>query len=246
MSDLVSLLEIITTVCAEVGLPIPTAVIGNQDQQVSQLLALANREGREMVSLDGGWPQLQATQTITLANGVAAYAFPTDFDSYIPTTIWNTDQRWPVSGPMTPQEWQVLKSGWVNSQPFQRFRIISNMIYFDPIPDVSADGQTVTIEYQSNSYCQSASGTPQNRYLADTDLWRLPRDIAELGTKWRFLAAKRLSYDEEKVAWANAVDREQARAYVGRTLPTNISDANFGGFLGNGYGNIQDGDWPGR
>lgn len=242
-----SLLEIVQTVCDEIGLPQPTSVISNPDQQIRQLLALANREGREQVSLAGGWPQLRGLQTITLVSGQSAYPFPSDFDSYMPTTIWNVDKRWPVQGPLTPQEWETLKSGYVNILPYQRYRVMQGQIYFDPTPDSTDGGQTLVIEYQSNGFCESEGGTPQNQWLSDTDVWRLPQDVIVLGLKWRFLAAKRMDYSEEKKAWADCVDREQARAYVGRTLPLNASDAGYGAnFLGDGWSQTGDGNFPGR
>lgn len=240
------LLEIVQTACAEIGIPNPTSVVSNQDQQIRQLLALANREGREQVSVANGWPQLRALQTITLVNGQEAYSFPQDYNDYIPATIWNVDQRWPVQGPLTAQEWETIKAGYINILPYQRYRIMQGQIYFDPVPDSSMDGQTVITEYQSNGFCQSAAGVVQNQWQADTDVWRLPQDIIVLGLKWRFLAAKRLDYSEEKKAWADCVDRELARAYGGRTLSMNTSDAWGWDVLGDGFHNIQDGNFPGR
>jgi hypothetical protein len=240
------LLQMMQDVCNEVGLPVPSAIVSSTDQQVRQLLALANREGREQASAPGGWPQLRGEQAITMVNGQAVYGFPNDFDSYMPDTIWNRDQRWKVQGPLSAQEWQTLKSGFINVFPYQRYRIMDGQLYFDPTPTSATDGQTVTIEYQSKAWCQSAAGSAQTQWLADTDTFKLPDDIMVLGVKWRFLAAKRMDYSEEKEAWVKAVDREMARSYVGRTLPMNISNAGQGNFLGDGYSQITDGNWPGR
>lgn len=241
-----TLLQLMQTVCAEVGLPNPTAIVTSTDQQIRQLLALSNREGREMVSLDGGWSELRGEQSIVMAIGQAAYDFPDDYNHYQPTTIWNRDQRWPVNGPLTAQEWQTLKSGYINVFPYQRYRIMDGQIYFDPTPDSTYNGQTVTVEYFSKNWCQSSTGVSQPQWLADTDTFKLPDDVMVLGTKWRFLAAKRMDYSEEKKAWADAVDREQARSFGGRTLALNTSDTQYGNFLGDGYSQTGDGNFPGR
>ncbi|MBW8838156.1 MAG: hypothetical protein JF605_24860, partial [Burkholderia sp.] len=127
--------------------------------------------------------------------------------------------RWPVAGPISPQGWQFLKSGMINTQPWMRFRIMAGQIFFDPVPSTTNAGQTVTIEYQSNAYCNSAGGTWQSKWANDTDTFALPEDIMVLGLKWRWLASKRLDYSEEKQAWAEYTDREFARAFVGQTLP---------------------------
>lgn len=237
-----TLLGLIVQACQELGIPEPSIVVGSPDTQVKQLLSLANREGREQVAAPTQWPQLQMKQSITLVNAQASYDFPTDFNSYIPDTIWNPSMRWAVAGPISPQNWEFLKSGLINTQPWMRYRVWAGKIYFDPTPTTTNAGQVVTIEYQSKNFCQSASGTAQSVWTADTDTFLLPDDIMVLGIKWRFLAAKRLDYGEEKRAWADACDKETARAFVGRTLPLNNQNYNdpFG------KGSIQDGDYPGR
>ncbi len=231
-----TLLQLMQAVCDEVGLPRPTAIVTSVDQQVRQLLSLANREGREQASAPGGWPQLRGEQTIILVNGQAAYDFPSDFDSYIPETIWDRDMRWPVSGPLSPQEWQFLKSGLINSEPWMRYRVMSGQLYVDPTPTTTTAGQNITIEYQSKAWCQSAAGIAQTAWAADTDTFKLPDDILVLGVKWRFLAAKRMDYTEEKAAWAASVEREQARSYVGKTL--SLNRISYGDTLG-GWGNAE-------
>lgn len=67
-----SLLTIITTAAGELGLPNAaqaTSVIGNTDTTISQLLALANREGKEFAAIGGqwsGWPELRKQYTFTM------------------------------------------------------------------------------------------------------------------------------------------------------------------------------------
>lgn len=234
-----TLLDLISTTAVELGLAEIGLVVTSQDAQVKQLLALANREGREQVAMN--WPQLQKTQTITLVNGQASYAFPSDFAAYIPDTIWNPAMRWPVAGPISPQGWQFLKSGLINTQPWMRFRIMAGAIFFDPTPTSTNAGQTVTIEYQSNRFCSSATGVAQTKWTNDSDTFLLPDDVLVLGVKWRWLAAKRMDYSEEKKAWSDCMDREVARSFVGRSLPLNHMAAD-----GWGQGSIQDGDFPGR
>lgn len=64
-----TLLTIIQDACAELSLAVPTSIIGNTDPQVSQLLALSNREGFEFAGMSGqwsGWPELRVEYTFNL------------------------------------------------------------------------------------------------------------------------------------------------------------------------------------
>ena len=45
MGTPLTLLEMVQTACNELGLNAPTTVVGSQDLQVIQLLALMNRDG---------------------------------------------------------------------------------------------------------------------------------------------------------------------------------------------------------
>lgn len=57
-----SLLTIVQNACNELGLTAPTSVIGNTDTTTVQMLALANREGKDMARVPGqwsGWPELR-------------------------------------------------------------------------------------------------------------------------------------------------------------------------------------------
>lgn len=57
-----NLLQIVQTACQEIAIPVPISVVGNTDPQIIQLLALANREGREFSQLpnkNGGWEELR-------------------------------------------------------------------------------------------------------------------------------------------------------------------------------------------
>lgn len=57
-----TLLEMVQAATAELALPVPLSVVGNTDLQVKQILALANREGREtwqFATKNGGWQSLR-------------------------------------------------------------------------------------------------------------------------------------------------------------------------------------------
>lgn len=106
-----TLLEIIQAVCNELSLPPPASVIGNQDTQVTQLLALANREGQELyrrASQNQGWPVLRQEYTFTF-DGLTEQACTFDGSNVI-TGIASTlgvSEGWQVLGTDVPANTRV-------------------------------------------------------------------------------------------------------------------------------------------
>jgi len=220
-----TLLVLVQDICDEIGLPRPITVTGSVDQQVRQMLALINLEGKALASLGqnlGGWPQLRKEFTITTVSGQAAYAFPTDVAFFIPSTVWDRTYRWQLLGPLNPQEWQVLKSGISPTGPRRRFRIMGGQIYLDPTPS-SADAATIALEYISVNWVNSSAAVGKTAFTADDDYTVLDQDVIAAGLKWRFLRAKGLDYGEEKQHYENLRNQSVARSGGLRDIPMNAS-----------------------
>lgn len=311
-----SLLTAIQNVCGELGLASPTTVIGNTDPQITQLLALANREGAEFAAIGGrwsGWPELNKTYTFNLVPvgpytgqttinsnlitglsstagiqvgyGVAgpgiyqsatitavppttaagtvqmsaaasstnpagssfnfgqiSYALPSDIQMFVAATFWDGNFRWPMLGPISPQERATILFGISPVGPRIRFWIVDGLMTIQPLPGT---GQTDQIAYQyiSNAFCNTAAGVPRTavngvcQWGADTDVYVWPENTLTLGIKWRFLRAKGLDYSEEYDTYQNAVNRQIARSGANRSLPLN---ATARGVHLLGYSNIPD------
>jgi hypothetical protein len=210
-------LQIAAQAYGELGLPQPTQIVGGNNADGVQILALLNREGSELARVEQPFPVLRGEQIITLVPGQQAYAFPSDILYYRPATGWDRSTHWMMAGPVSDREWQALRSGIVVASPRQRFRLYGGQLQMDPVP-TSAD--TVVFEYVSKNWCQSASGTAQSLFMADTDLPLISDDLFVLGLKWRTLAARGFNYSEEKAAYTEARDRAISRA--------NMSDARHG------------------
>lgn len=93
-----SLLTAIQQACGELAIPVPTTVISNQDPQVTQLLTLATREGRDFSRIPGqwsGWPEMRREYTFSLvpattgSNG-GVYVGNTTINSNVITGIADT------------------------------------------------------------------------------------------------------------------------------------------------------------
>lgn len=218
-----TLAQMIVQAAGEIGQTAPAFIVGNTDPTAVQMLALANREGRECskrAGTWGGWPQLRGEYVFQTVPGTDNYAFPIDWQYAIPGTSWDRTFKWQLIGPLEAQEWQVLKSGITVAGPRSRYRIMDQKIFIDPVP---SEADTIVFEYYSANWCQSNAATPvpQSLWAADTDTYILDEDLMIEGLKWRFLRSKGLSYDEERRTYDLAVSTQLARAGSARTLPLN-------------------------
>lgn len=179
--------------------------------------------------------------------GQISYALPTDIRSFINCTYWDRNFRWPMLGPLSPVEWEVIVSGISPVGPRIRFRVVNNTMQIQPLPGTSQTDQ-IAYEYVSNAWCTNAAGVANTasggvcKFAADTDLYRWPENTLRLGVKWRFLRAKGLDYSDEIMQYNQARDFQLATSGGSRSLRmnavatglhflnySNIPDTGFGG-----------------
>lgn len=206
-----SLLTIISNVCGRLSLTIPTVVVGTSDKQVIQLYTLANKAGLDLAQ-DFNWQGLMAEKTfVTVAATIQPTAIPTDFDRFVPNTFNNRTTRRPITGPVTPQQWQWLIAQPSYSTVYLMFRERQSQFLIGPPTVAPPAGQTIAYEYISNAWAKSAGGNPQTQFLADTDTTYLDEALITDAVVWMFLRAKGLSYDEEYKTWRDNFDQQCAR-----------------------------------
>ena len=105
-----NLLALIRAACAELSLPPPSGVVGNADPLVTQMLAIANSEGRDLARLYG-WQALtrEATFTTVAAESqgtLAAIVGALQALRYIVNaTIWDRTSGEPIRGPRDGATW---------------------------------------------------------------------------------------------------------------------------------------------
>jgi hypothetical protein len=147
-----TLSKIAADVAAETGINIDTtSMLDSTDKATKEFVAIANRLAREIADAHA-WPVLQKQGEFILIDGDSTYALAGDLNWILHETMWNQDQAWQLYGPYSPQDRQFLKSGVIESYPFQRFTIrglTSKRIEIDPTPTADEDGQVLVYEYTS-------------------------------------------------------------------------------------------------
>jgi len=236
-----TLLTICQNVADFTGFERPTTVIDNTDPIARQLLALAKREGTQLMRATA-WPILLKEHTFSTSSGTAAYALPADFDRLVNETVYNRSDNDIFSGPLTPAEYQLQNYGTASSGTTEKFRLkaASNALKFEIDPTPSST-QTIGFEYVSSYYSQSSGGTGQAAWAADTDTGILDESLFELGLTWRFKQAHGLDHAEDyrqyQLELRQAISRQgsspilsmdDARRLIVSPYSYNLNDGNYG------------------
>lgn len=215
-----TLLEMVQSACNEIGIPEPQFLFGSINDQEKQLLALANREGKDfsvVANKNGGWQNLRTDYTFTTVIGQSEYDLPSDFEYFVQKTFWDDQFKWELIGPISAQEKQVLRYGVVASGPRNKFYVQNNKIILNPSPESEF---IIAYDYYSNNWAMGNDGiTSQPRFLTDTDTYKLDEDCFIQGIKWRFLRAKGLDYAEEYKSYQDDCERVIGRDGGQRDLP---------------------------
>jgi hypothetical protein len=235
-----SLLSIVTNVSERLSLPKPSVVAASSDRQVIQLMALANEEGMSLARRHP-WQALMEEETFTtVATPAQGAALPADLDRFVPNSFFNRSTRRPMTGPITPRQWQWIQAQPVYSTAYLAFRERTGQFLIAPTPPA---GETIAYEYLSLNWCLSGPSetppdTPQPAFVNDDDTAVLDEELIALGVRWRFLRAKGLDYAEEMASYERMLEQAMARD-GGSTAVTiapqpadpnrvNIPDGNFG------------------
>ncbi len=183
-------------------MPVPSSVIGNTDQNVVQMFALLNREGKwfqrvhdwQLMRKESSFTTLAALQQVADMTSYtdSASASVTDWDRFVPDTMWNRSSVLPVR-PLTATRFQSDQANTTTST-FPRYLLRGGALLFNAAPTA---GQSVFFEYISKNWCKTSGGTGKAAFSLDTDLGILDVELLTQAVLWRFLKAKGLDYAEE-------------------------------------------------
>lgn len=180
-----------------------------------------------------------ATQSgvFTIYFSQAKYPLPSDWDRQVDRTHYDKSKRWEMLGPETAQQWQFLKSSYISTGPRMRYRILGG--YFQIWPAVTTN-EYLGFEYMSNAWVNSATGTPQTSYLADTDTAIFPDRLMVTALKKKYFEIKGFDATAftrdylQQLTWAKSNDSGSPTLSFAPVPGSvligfeNIPDANYG------------------
>lgn len=134
----------------------------------------------------------------TSSNTAATYTFskvrfatPSDYDRMVDQSQWDTDRRWSMIGPVTPQQQAWLRAGFTTSAP--RIRHWMQQGYFQIWPPLGED-ENLEFWYQSKYWILATGATAVSKelYTVDTDTAIFPDPLMRAAIKLKYLEAKGL------------------------------------------------------
>jgi hypothetical protein len=205
-----TLLTICQDAAKEIGVPSPTSVVGSSDTTNVQLLAAANRVGKDLVT-GYDWEVLikeEEHTTLAAESQGAMTTIATDFMRISNDTMWNrtTDRKY--YGPLNNSQWQRLKAS-VSSGITNYFRIRGGVLLVNPAPP---SGEKIFFEYIGKNWViTSGSSANAVAYAADANTTVLDEDLITLGVIWRFLKQKGLPYDNQFQEYRLKLSEKQSK-----------------------------------
>lgn len=115
------------------------------------------------------------------------YAFPSDYDRPIDKTQWDKSKHWEMMGPVTAQQWEFLKSGYISTGPRISFRVQGGTFQIWP---PTASNEYLGFEYMSSNWAYSAASVGKGSFTVDTDTCVFPDRLMVLGLKLKYFETK--------------------------------------------------------
>lgn len=219
-----TVLSVIRDAAARIRIPQPSSIVGTTDRQELALLGAFIEEGKDLLTEDPGWSFLNKEFTFDTVAGVENYALPGDYERMINNTIWDRNQFWQVRGNLTPQQWQVIRSGlYQTARLSANFRIkqaasgIGQEFFLDPIP---GSVRTLVFEYYSNAWTNNGVATFENP-PADTTEVAFDEELLTRGVVWRYKQGADLPFAADLIKYNDFKDKLIAQDKPSPTLTVN-------------------------
>ena len=203
----------------------PAAVVSSTDVICVEMTALAQTAAVE-IAKSHDWQALSQFYTIT-ANGTdAAYPFPSDYDRMVQASELYDPNNWcwgyrHISDYGEWLQYQISGIGLISPGIWT---IRKNQFQFMPTPGAS---QKAIFPYVSKNVWVATNGSPKAELTADTDVFALDERLLTLSLLWRWLALKRMDYQQEFADFELALSQEQTRDKGARTIRSGRSLRHF-------------------
>jgi hypothetical protein len=178
--------------------PRPTSLFSTTDPFAAELLLAAKETAESLLTEEHDWRALTKMATCQGDASTVIFPFATiapDYERMVEGAelhslrYRNATFRWAKD----LDQWLFFMDNLLVGSPGNAVILNNALQIFPPMPV----NDTARFFYISNLYANSASGTPQAAFAADTDTFALDEKLLRLGIVWRWRANKRLEYAED-------------------------------------------------
>ena len=187
-----TLLTLAQGLARNVGMQVPSSVVGNSAREWVEALQFANETGEEL-SRRVDWGALQASVTLTGDGTNLVHPLPSGFSRLNQGVCVRSGTN--IVRPLSRAEWNVLTP--VEGTP-RYFLLEGNEITLFPF---LAIGATVTVQYQSKNWT-SAGGSA---FTMDTQTSLIDEDLFLKGLVVRWRRQKGMPYADEEAEYEAAL-----------------------------------------
>ena len=218
-----NLLQIVQSFTRRTSLPFPGAVMGVNQSEIRQIVALLEEVGEELTSRFN-WQDLQRKATWTSVAGSSQGSIfdlaGADLERIVPDTLYNETEREAFVGPIPLKEWQAYSSG-LNPSPTNIFTITDDELLLWPAIEA---GDTLSFYWQTAYWISAPDisvgplAATKASFESDEDLPVFDATLMKLGLRYKWKMEKGLPYAEDFRAFeATALDKA-ARGMLKPTL----------------------------
>ena len=239
--------SIINRAAIEIGLTPATDPYASGDASFIQLRNLLNTAGEELATAYN-WEFLNRSHQITTVDtDTGNYPLPEDFLFMIPQSGWERNNRVPLFGPLSPQDWTYLEGRKLASNTiYASFRLRDGQ--FSIFPQPPPNNLDINFEYQSKNWVLDTSEvTPEykDEAVQASDVVLFDKVLTARYLKVKYLEAKGLDSSKavddftQMMAFITNLDKSAEIINAGGrgggfpylNARRNLPDTNFGGLI---------------
>jgi hypothetical protein len=214
-----SVLSIISDLCAMHALAIPSSVVGSTDIQTNQLLAILREVRDDLVTqakFNVTTQQAVFSTTPQMDQGALSDLAPSGYQFAIFETFFDRTQSVPLLGPLNESEWEQ-QIALPSDGTWFKFRIWGDHLFLYPAPS-STSPADIAFEYMSSWAVVDSAGMLKAEITADTDTFVFPEPMMRKGLMYRWKQIKGLPYQADETAFWNLVNNYIAKDKVKRRV----------------------------
>lgn len=231
-----NLLGIIQRACATIGISPPDSVMSNPDEQVQQLLWLAQAAGDDLAEAHD-WSSLVVMRDFTPVAQVAQNEPPIasiPFARFAPAaSLWDVNMRRPLYGPLNRDDWMALLTTTISGID-KYWTMLDGKMNIFPAPAVT---DLFRYTYVTKNWIRHAGGdrtTDTDEWNADNNEPLVPGQLLVLSLIWRWKSAKGLEYQQDFAQFMQSAEQTAARDRGPKVINTTRTPS------------LPDTVWPGR